>query len=95
MVSRRPFKVRFHHDGTRRADPATGLPWIDHTTPINGMDSFTSVEGALAFGRTVSNAGGRAEVFHRHPGITVDTPIRTCEPYEDTLLTMAEEASSR
>jgi hypothetical protein len=91
LASKRPFKVRFHNDGTRRTDPETGLTWIDHSAPIDGMESFTSVDSALVFGRTVSRAGGRAEVFHRELTTETDTPIRVCEPYEDVLRELTEE----
>lgn len=87
MGLKRPYKVRFHYDGTKvgpgidtSVDP--GAYTIDHTQPIDATHSFAHEGDALTTAEGVSRRGGRAEVFYRDPTTGVDTPIRTLEPYE-------------
>jgi hypothetical protein len=90
MGAKRPYKLKYHYDGTRIDASVSdgfepGMHTIDDTRPIDAMDSFPHEGQALREAEGISRRGGRAEVFHRDPVTKIDTPIRTYEPYEIAL----------
>jgi len=86
----RPYKVRFHYEGTKRFDG--GVMWIDHNAPIDGQGAYAEEAAAVAAAQNVSRLGGRAEVVHRDRATGVETAVCTYEPYEVVLEEMRGES---
>lgn len=89
MARKRPWKVRFHYDGTKQFPDCEHdfdrAYIIDTTRPIDGLHAFASDTQAHHIARTVSRNGGSATVFHRDPTTGIETDHRTYQPYETAL----------
>lgn len=85
MGQQRPWKVHYHHDGTKTfsADESTlGMYTIDRSRPIDGTSSHAHEGAATAAARQVSRNGGSACVTLRDPVTGVQSEIRAYAPYE-------------
>jgi hypothetical protein len=85
-VSRqRPWKVHFHHDGTKtfsddetRSDSYT----IDTSRPIDGTSAHATEEAATIAARQVSRNGGEARIILCDKKTGIESEILTYSPYE-------------
>lgn len=93
MGTRRPWKLYFHHDGTKvfSNDEATLDAYvIDTSRPIDGKSSHTRRDDAESAARQVSRNGGSARIMLRDNSTGAEQEVRTYAPYEaamDELLT--------
>lgn len=88
MAAKRPWKVYFHHDGTKAFSPGESMPEvyvIDRSRPIDGMSSHCSEAAADAAAQRVSRNGGRARITLLDPPSGTETEIRTYTPYQVAL----------
>lgn len=93
MNPKRPWKVHFHHDGTKVFATDESMPeayTIDTTRPINGTLSHRSEDAADAAARRVSRHGGTARIAVRDPDTGTETEIRTYTPYQAALEDLTE-----
>lgn len=84
----RPWKVHFHHDGTKAFSVDESMPdayTIDTTRPINGTSSHRGEDAAEAAARRVSRHGGTARITVRDPDTGAETEIRVYTPYQVAL----------
>lgn len=92
-VTKRPWKVRFHFDGTKTFSDDESLPdlyFIDTSRPIDGMSSHLSEAAADAAARRTSRNGGSAEIVFCGPGNGATRSVRSFAPYEVALAEMTE-----
>ncbi|WP_234797239.1 hypothetical protein [Mycobacteroides chelonae] len=88
MAAKRPWKVHYHHDGTKvftTDETMPGAYTIDTTRPINGTSAHAHEETAHAAARQVSRHGGQARITLRDANTGTDTLIRTYAPYEAAM----------
>lgn len=85
---RRPWKVVYHYDGTRRHGE-NGLPWIDHSTPIDAKSSHREEAAARKLADDVSRRGGYALVSYVSPDTGVVNILLERQPYEIAMLELA------
>lgn len=88
MGQRRPWKVHFHHDGTKEFSDDMSMPdiyVIDTSKPINGTTAHASEGDADAAARRVSRNGGTAQITLRDPHTGLESLVRTFTPYEAAL----------
>lgn len=93
MSLQRPWKVHFHHDGTKSFSTDETMPeayTIDTTRPINGTSSHRGEAAADAAARRVSRHGGTARIAVRDPHTGTETKIRTYAPYQVALEDLTE-----
>lgn len=94
MGVRRPWKMRFHYDGTKVAsgDPEMlGAYTIDTTRPIDAVSAHADREVAEDAAQMVSRNGGRASVSYRDPATGVETVVATYAPFEVALAELTAE----
>ncbi len=92
MSQKRPWKVHFHHDGTKQFSDDESMPdayVIDTSRPINGTSSHRGEDAADAAARGVSRHGGSARITFRDPKTGIETEIRTYTPYQVVLEDLA------
>lgn len=85
MSPKRPWKVHFHHDGTREFSDDENLQGsyvVDTSRPINGMSSHADEASAQVAARNVSRSGGSARIVVRDEATGVEREIRSYAPYE-------------
>lgn len=83
MGHRRPYKVRFHFDGTKQFgndDPEAYV--IDTSRPIDGCSSHIDISVAEAAARRVSRNGGSARILFRDSATGVESEMQRYAPYE-------------
>lgn len=88
MGHQRPWKVHFHHDGTKTFVDSEATPdvyVIDTSRPIDGTSAHADEGTATAAARRVSRNGGHALVTRRDPATGIETEIRAFAPYEVAL----------
>ncbi|WP_225506630.1 hypothetical protein [Mycolicibacterium fortuitum] len=88
MGAKRPWKVYFHHDGTKTFsddESMDGAYTIDTSRPIDGVSSHAHEEVADSAARRVSRNGGAARIVFRDPTTGEERPVRTYAPYEDAM----------
>jgi hypothetical protein len=86
MSHKRPWKVHFHHDGTKVFSDDESMPGayiIDTSRPIDGTSSHRGEDAAAA--RRISRHGGSARITLRDPATGIETEIRTYTPYQVAL----------
>ncbi|SLH41410.1 hypothetical protein [Mycobacteroides abscessus] len=96
MSTRRPWKVHFHHDGTKVFSPEESMPQaytIDTSRPIDGTSAHSDDGAAHAAARQVSRNGGSARVTYCDPETGVVRQVRTYAPYETALEDLADRLS--
>ena len=94
MGSKRPFKVRYHFDGTKQVSNEETLPGvytIDTSRPIDGTSSHADVDTANAAARRVSRNGGSAWITLRDSATGAEASIGRYAPYEVALEDLADE----
>ncbi|EHB48766.1 hypothetical protein MycrhDRAFT_5607 [Mycolicibacterium rhodesiae JS60] len=93
VTKKRPWKVRFHFDGTKAFSDDESLPElyvIDTSRPIDGMSSHLSEAAAGAAARRTSRNGGTAEIVFRDPVSGATRTVRSFAPYEVALAELDE-----
>jgi len=92
MSQKRPWKVHYHHDGTKQFNDES-MPdayVIDNARPIDGTSSHHGEDAAEAAARGVSRHGGNARITFRDPNTGIETEIRTYTPYQAALEDLAD-----
>lgn len=91
MGQKRPYKVRFHFDGTKQFsnDALPEAYVIDTSRPIDGCSSHTDISVAEAAARRVSRNGGSARILLRDSSTGVESEITNYEPYEAAMQDLA------
>ncbi|MCA1695452.1 MAG: hypothetical protein LC749_12355 [Actinobacteria bacterium] len=82
MAQSRPWKVRYHYDGTFTSDG------VDTTRPINGCSAHHGLDQARVMARRVSVLGGTSSVIYRDPVTREETVLRAyaaCEVAPEDL----------
>lgn len=85
MATKRPWKVHFHHDGTKAFCQDESMPEayvIDTSRPIDGKSSHCSEDAADAAARKVSRNGGSARITLRDQLSGAEFEIHTYTPYQ-------------
>ena len=87
MGHQRPWKVYFHHDGTKTFsdDAAMEIYTIDESKPIDGKSSHRTQGAAEAAARSVSRNGGQARITLHNKVTGVESEIRVYAPYEAAM----------
>lgn len=88
MRPKRPWKVHFHHDGTRQFSDDENLPGsyvVDTSRPIDGTSAHADEASAEVAARRVSRSGGSARIVVRDDATGVEREIRSYAPYEVAL----------
>ncbi|MEE3755287.1 hypothetical protein [Mycobacterium intracellulare] len=88
MGTKRPWKVHYHHDGTKAFTDDETMPGgytIDTTRPIDGTSSHADEATAHAAARQVSRHGGQARIILRDSSTGTNTLIRAYAPYEAAM----------
>jgi len=97
MGRRRPWKVHFHHDGTKafsKDESTSDIYTIDTSRPIAGTSSHADEATATAAARRVSRNGGSARIALRDPVTGVESEIRAYAPYEVALDDLVDSLSN-
>lgn len=90
MGAKRPWKMRFHYDGTKNFEnvdssedyaPESAYT-IDTSRPINGTSSHPYRDAADGAARQVSRNGGTAKIIYKDPETGIETEVRAYAPYE-------------
>lgn len=85
MGNLRPWKVYFHHDGTKtfsNDEAVSGSYAIDTSRPIDGKSSHATEGAAEAAARQVSRNGGSARITLHNSITGVEREVRVYAPYE-------------
>ncbi|MGW0162163.1 hypothetical protein ACWDUN_22900 [Mycobacterium sp. NPDC003323] len=85
MNHQRPWKVYFHHDGTKTFSDDETRPdsyTIDTSRPIDGTSAHATEEAATIAARRVSRNGGEARIILCDKTTGIESEIRTYAPYE-------------
>ncbi len=83
MGHKRPYKVRYHFDGTKQfGDDPSGAYVIDTSRPIDGCSSHTDFSVAETTARGVSRNGGSARILLRDSATGVESEMKRYAPYE-------------
>lgn len=93
MGRQRPWKVYFHHDGTKKfsSDEAMqGSYTIDTSKPIDGKSSHATEAEATATAVRVSRNGGEARIMLYNSTTGVESPISAYGPYEVAMVDLVE-----
>lgn len=88
MGQRQPWKVRFHHDGTKEFSDDEAMPdsyVIDTSKPIDGTTAHATQADAETAARRVSRNGGIAHIILRDLNTGRERPVRTYTPYEAAM----------
>lgn len=96
MGRTRPWKVRFHYDGTKTFsddESASDIYTIDTSRPIDGKDSYLNEGAAEAAARRISRNGGTARITLRDAATGDESEIRTYAPYEVAMEDLQEESA--
>jgi hypothetical protein len=97
MSRKRPWKVYFHHDGTKMFSDDESAPdvyVIDTSRPIDGMSSHSGEDAA----RRISRHGGSARIMLRDVATGAETEIRTyapCPPIIEIIAVSQRDVSDR
>lgn len=93
MSQKRPWKVHFHHDGTKVFSDDESIPGayiIDTSRPIGGTSSHRGEDAADAVARRISRHGGSARITLRDPATGIETEIRIYAPYQVALVDLID-----
>lgn len=93
MNRQRPWKVHFHHDGTKTFsddETRTDSYTIDTSRPIDGTSAHATEEAATIAARRVSRNGGEARIVFRDNRTGIESEIRTYAPYEAAMEDLIE-----
>ncbi len=94
MGRKRPYKVRYHFDGTKQFsddETLTGAYIIDTSRPIDAMSSHADLGAADDVARRVSRNGGNARITLRDIATGVEAPIKSYAAYEVAIEDLARE----
>ncbi len=92
MGHQRPWKVYFHHDGTKAYGRDESMPesyTIDTSRPIDGKSSHATEGDAEVAARRVSRNGGNARIMLHESMTGIESEIRVYAPYEAAMEDLA------
>lgn len=95
---KRPWKMRYHFDGTKTFGPDDGRPTqdmytIDTSRPINGMSSHSCQAEADHAARRVSRNGGTAHITYKDPESGLEALVTSYAPYEVAMEEMSDDVN--